>query len=114
MDALNDQDIGELTSGFNINLNELGSTLNVRAEVNGTIGSILFSLDSDARQQAQIVLKSGDVGALRILTMKGQVIRKQPLQVSHTDIDLTGLVPGTYLVEVRQEGVVGRQLLVVQ
>lgn len=67
-----------------------------------------------ARQQAQIVLKSGDVGVLRILTMKGQVVREQALQGSHTDLSLTGLAPGTYLVEVRQRGVVGRQLLVVQ
>lgn len=67
-----------------------------------------------ARQQAQLVLKNGDVGVLRILTLKGQVIREQVLQGSHTDIGLTGLVPGTYLVEVQQEGVVGRQLLVVQ
>lgn len=46
VNAQTNEDITDLEDGLNINLNETGSSLNVRAEVSGAVGSIQFRLDA--------------------------------------------------------------------
>ena len=53
INADTDQDIAELTDGYVINLNEVGRNLNVRAEVNSTVGSIRFGLDGNPNFQIE-------------------------------------------------------------
>lgn len=53
INAATDQDIGALEDGGIINLSEVGTNLNVRAEVDGEIGSMRFALDGNNNFQTE-------------------------------------------------------------
>ncbi|MEL6655504.1 MAG: PKD domain-containing protein [Bacteroidota bacterium] len=65
VDATTDEDIGPLMDGSTIDLTAVGTSLNVRAEVSGTVGSIRFSLDGQTNFQTENVAPyalAGDTG----------------------------------------------------
>ena len=53
VNAASDQDIIVLEEGVEINLSEVGTSLNIRAEVSSTVGSIRFGLDGTANFQTE-------------------------------------------------------------
>ena len=54
VNAATDLDIDPLTDGSTIDLAATGTSLNVRAEVSGTVGSIRFSLDGQTNFQTEM------------------------------------------------------------
>ncbi len=65
VNAATDLDIAPLTDGSTIDLAATGTSLNVRAEVSGTVGSIRFSLDGQTNFQTENVApyaQAGDSG----------------------------------------------------
>lgn len=78
------------------------------------LGRSFLLSPNPARTQVQIELEESVAGTIRLLSMKGQLIKQLPVSQKKTTLNLTDLAVGTYLLEVEQDGHLDRQILVVQ